>query len=91
MLKLSKYFCSNKVSYLISLTFQVPNDIKLPVLYLIDSIVKNVNGPYLKLFTQNIANTFCNVFEKVSLKKYFLHIAFEDILSAVKRSKSFVV
>ncbi|XP_015187887.1 PREDICTED: uncharacterized protein LOC107072450 isoform X2 [Polistes dominula] len=44
---------------------KVRSDIKLPVLYLIDSIVKNVNGTYLNLFTQNIVNTFCGVFEKV--------------------------
>ncbi|KMQ93559.1 pre-mrna cleavage complex 2 protein pcf11 [Lasius niger] len=43
---------------------KVRSDIKLPVLYLIDSIVKNVNGDYLNLFTQNIVNTFCGVFEK---------------------------
>ncbi|XP_020708436.2 uncharacterized protein LOC105686821 isoform X2 [Athalia rosae] len=44
---------------------KVRSDIKLPVLYLIDSIVKNVNGAYTNLFTQNIVNTFCGVFEKV--------------------------
>ncbi|XP_066589743.1 pre-mRNA cleavage complex 2 protein Pcf11-like isoform X2 [Prorops nasuta] len=44
---------------------KVRSDIKLPVLYLIDSIVKNVNGAYLSLFTHNIVNTFCGVFEKV--------------------------
>ncbi|XP_043289393.1 uncharacterized protein [Venturia canescens] len=44
---------------------KVRSEIKLPVLYLIDSIVKNVNGAYLSLFTQNIVNTFCCVFDKV--------------------------
>ncbi|XP_015117848.1 uncharacterized protein LOC107041696 isoform X2 [Diachasma alloeum] len=44
---------------------KVESKYKLPVLYLIDSIVKNVNGAYLNLFTQNIVNTFCGVFEKV--------------------------
>ncbi|XP_034938196.1 uncharacterized protein Pcf11 isoform X2 [Chelonus insularis] len=44
---------------------KVRSEVKLPVLYLIDSIVKNVNGAYLKLFTENIVNTFCGVFEKV--------------------------
>ena len=50
---------------------QVGSEIKLPVLYLIDSIVKNVNRDYLSLFSKNIVNTFCDVFEKVklSLKK----------------------
>jgi hypothetical protein len=40
-------------------------EIKLPVLYLIDSIVKNVGDVYTSLFTQNIVSTFCGVFEKV--------------------------
>ncbi|XP_016845564.2 uncharacterized protein LOC100121739 isoform X3 [Nasonia vitripennis] len=44
---------------------KVSSEIKLPVLYLIDSIVKNVNRAYLGLFTKNIVNTFCSVFEKV--------------------------
>lgn len=47
------------------------SDIKLPVLYLIDSIVKNVNGDYLNLFTQNIVNTFCGVFEKVNISYFY--------------------
>ncbi|KAK0076830.1 hypothetical protein PV325_004802, partial [Microctonus aethiopoides] len=47
---------------------KVRSDVKLPVLYLIDSIVKNVNGAYLKLFTENIVNTFCSVFEEVNEK-----------------------
>ncbi|XP_051175876.1 uncharacterized protein LOC127291029 isoform X2 [Leptopilina boulardi] len=44
---------------------KVRSDCKLPVLYLIDSIVKNVKGNYLGLFSQNIVNTFSNVFEEV--------------------------
>ncbi|GLH15248.1 Uncharacterized protein GBIM_19614 [Gryllus bimaculatus] len=47
---------------------QVRSDIKLPVLYLIDSIVKNVRQAYTGLFTQNIVSTFCSVFEKVDEK-----------------------
>lgn len=54
------------VSICVILLLQVPGNKKLPVLYLIDSIIKNVaNGPYLKLFMHNITNTFCAVFEKV--------------------------
>ena len=45
---------------------QVDPEVKLPVLYLIDSIVKNVGKEYTPLFTQNIVSTFCSVFEKVS-------------------------
>ncbi|CAL8089630.1 unnamed protein product [Orchesella dallaii] len=43
-------------------------EIKLPVLYLIDSIIKNVKKDYVELFTQNIVSTFCGVFEKVDEK-----------------------
>jgi len=38
---------------------------KLPVLYLVDSIVKNIGAAYTTFFTQNIVATFCSVFEKV--------------------------
>lgn len=38
---------------------------KLPVLYLIDSILKNIKKEYLELFSRNIVSTFCSVFEKV--------------------------
>lgn len=43
----------------------VSRPIKLPILYLIDSIVKNVKGVYLDLFTRNIVDTFCGVFKEV--------------------------
>ena len=46
---------------------QVVPEMKLPVLYLVDSIVKNVGAAYTALFTQNIVSTFCSVFEKVFL------------------------
>ncbi|NP_001007308.1 pre-mRNA cleavage complex 2 protein Pcf11 [Danio rerio] len=38
---------------------------KLPVLYLVDSIVKNVGGAYLEVFAKNLVNSFICVFEKV--------------------------
>lgn len=38
--------------------------LEIPVLYLIDSIVKNVGGIYIKLFTQNIVSNFCRIFER---------------------------
>ncbi|CAO1421893.1 unnamed protein product [Diamesa hyperborea] len=44
------------------------SDVKLPILYLIDSIVKNVGKQYKSLFSQNIVNIFCGVFEKVNEK-----------------------
>lgn len=46
---------------------QVGGAQKLPVMYLIDSIMKNVGREYIKLFGHNIINIFCNVFEKVSI------------------------
>ncbi|XP_063722683.1 pre-mRNA cleavage complex 2 protein Pcf11-like isoform X3 [Symsagittifera roscoffensis] len=38
---------------------------KLPLMYLLDSIVKNVGEPYRQMFTENIVTTFCNTFERV--------------------------
>ncbi|XP_026860226.2 pre-mRNA cleavage complex 2 protein Pcf11 [Electrophorus electricus] len=38
---------------------------KLPVLYLVDSIVKNVGGDYLEVFAKNLITSFICVFEKV--------------------------
>ncbi|KAK3523920.1 hypothetical protein QTP70_016723 [Hemibagrus guttatus] len=38
---------------------------KLPVLYLVDSIVKNVGGQYLEVFAKNLITSFICVFEKV--------------------------
>ncbi|XP_064465566.1 pre-mRNA cleavage complex 2 protein Pcf11-like isoform X3 [Ornithodoros turicata] len=43
---------------------KVPVELKIPVLYLIDSIMKNVGGAYCTLFMQNIVANFCSVFEK---------------------------
>lgn len=44
-------------------------EFKLPILYLIDSIVKNVGREYIGLFSHSIVNIFCGVFEKVFKKK----------------------
>ncbi|XP_029957302.1 pre-mRNA cleavage complex 2 protein Pcf11 [Salarias fasciatus] len=38
---------------------------KLPVLYLVDSIVKNVGGEFLAVFAKNLITSFICVFEKV--------------------------
>ncbi|XP_049825333.1 uncharacterized protein LOC109601802 isoform X2 [Aethina tumida] len=47
---------------------KVHTDVKLPILYLIDCIVKNVRGTYTELFSQNIVSTFCSVFKVVDEK-----------------------
>ncbi len=44
---------------------QIDPDKKLYVIYLLDSIIKNVGGVYLELFSKSIVNTFCNTFEIV--------------------------
>ena len=43
----------------------MPPEQKLPVLYLLDSIMKNLGGEYLQLFSKNLVATFCHTFEKV--------------------------
>ena len=66
----------------------VSPDKKLPLLYLMDSICKNVGQIYIKLFTQNIVSTFCNVFEKVDhktrLSLYRLRQSWTDIFPVRK-------
>lgn len=47
---------------------QVPQQLKLPSLYLLDSIVKNVGGGYLKLVAEIMENSFTCVFEKADEK-----------------------
>ncbi|KAM6907162.1 LOW QUALITY PROTEIN: pre-mRNA cleavage complex 2 protein Pcf11 [Xenentodon cancila] len=44
---------------------KAPSTEKLPVLYLVDSIVKNVGGEYLAVFAKNLITSFICVFEKV--------------------------
>lgn len=47
---------------------KVQPEFKLPILYLVDSIVKNVGKQYQQLFSQVIVNMFCGVFETVNEK-----------------------
>ena len=50
-------------------------DKKLPALYLMDSIMKNVRqSNYLQLFAKNIVNNFVRVFEKVSIVILLTHL-----------------
>ncbi|KAF2355115.1 RNA polymerase II-binding domain [Trinorchestia longiramus] len=56
---------------------------KLPCLYLVDSIIKNVKGEYVKLFQQKIHHLFAHIFEKVDektrRKMYELRQTWNDI------------
>ncbi|KAK9738323.1 CID domain [Popillia japonica] len=45
-----------------------PVDVKLPALYLIDCIIKNIGGVYKSLLSQNIVSIFCHVFQVVNEK-----------------------
>ena len=46
---------------------QASSSHKLPSLYLVDSIIKNVpDSNYLEMFTKNIVVMFVSTFEKVS-------------------------
>ncbi|KAJ8667667.1 hypothetical protein QAD02_009330 [Eretmocerus hayati] len=65
---------------------QVRNEVKLPVLYLIDSIIKNLKEKnYRELFEKNMVTTFCGVFKKVNetirAKMWKLRDTWNDIFS----------
>lgn len=67
---------------------KVKTDVKLPILYLIDCIVKNVGGPYTALFSQNIVATFCSVFrvadERTRAEMFKLRQTWNEVFSAKK-------
>ncbi|KAF2885051.1 hypothetical protein ILUMI_21106 [Ignelater luminosus] len=67
---------------------RVRTEVKLPVLYLIDSIIKNLGGPYTSLFCQNIVSTFCNVFKEVDertrAEMFRLRQTWNDVIPAKK-------
>ena len=44
----------------------VPPNWKLPIFYLLDSIMKNVGGPYPALFSRHIGAVFQRCFDEVS-------------------------
>lgn len=61
---------ANFILRLLFISVQAPYTEKLPAMYLMDSIVKNVKkGPYQQLFAKNLTNNFCGVFSKVSYEE----------------------
>lgn len=67
---------------------------QLPLLYLIDSICKNVGDVYIDLFGQNIASLFCQVFDKnyeetreklFKLRQTWVNVFSEDKLLAIDK------
>ncbi|XP_003743974.1 pre-mRNA cleavage complex 2 protein Pcf11 [Galendromus occidentalis] len=62
--------------------------IKLPSLYLVDSIVKNIGEPYIGLFNENIVRNFLMVFregdEKVRAALFKLRQTWKDIFTERK-------
>ncbi|XP_067425044.1 pre-mRNA cleavage complex 2 protein Pcf11 isoform X1 [Emydura macquarii macquarii] len=58
-------FAKDIVSLIEAQIAKAPHTEKLPVMYLMDSIVKNVGREYLTAFTKNLVATFICVFEKV--------------------------
>ncbi|XP_063537614.1 pre-mRNA cleavage complex 2 protein Pcf11 [Cydia strobilella] len=67
---------------------KVQADIKLPVLYLVDSIIKNVGGAYVQKFSQIIVNMFTRTFkqvdEKVRSQMFKLRETWHDVFPATK-------
>merc|ERR1711976_909029 len=61
---------------------RVKSDGMLPIMYLIDSICKNIGGPYNELFQQNLVSNFSYVFqacnEKVRALLYKLRATWGD-------------
>ena len=47
---------------------EVKADQMLPLMYLMDSICKNIGGPYNELFQQNLVSNFSLVFQAVNEK-----------------------
>ncbi|KAG7305107.1 hypothetical protein JYU34_010576 [Plutella xylostella] len=67
---------------------KVHPDIKLPILYLVDSIIKNVGGAYTSKFSEKIVNMFTRTFKQVDEKTrsqmFKLRETWHDVFPATK-------
>ncbi|KAK2882275.1 pre-mRNA cleavage complex 2 protein Pcf11 [Channa argus] len=81
-------FAKDIVAIIEAQILKAPSAEKLPVLYLVDSIVKNVGGEYLAVFAKNLITSFICVFEKVdenTRKSLFkLRSTWEDVFPLKK-------
>ena len=48
---------------------------KLPIMYLIDSICKNIGEPYIEMFQQNLVSNFSHVFQECNKEVRFYNIS----------------
>jgi len=69
---------------------KVKADQMLPLMYLMDSICKNIGGPYNELFQQNLVSNFSLVFQAVNEKVIIVLIIkiLVEMLLTVNRLKT---
>ena len=69
---------------------EVKADQMLPLMYLMDSICKNIGGPYNELFQQNLVSNFSLVFQAVNEKVIIVLIIkiLVEMLLTVNRLKT---
>lgn len=66
-------------------TFSANEELKIPALYLVDSILKNIGGPYVRIISSNIVNIFVHVFKMSNLRNrsalYKLRLTWNDFIN----------